>query len=351
MSPLIRKEVKKLHGYTLASYGNQTKLNQNESAYDLPLAIKKKALARLEALAWNRYPTPFCAPLCQKIADYEDCDKEAVLVSGGSNILIQAILLASSIEGKVLTVTPSFSLYDIEAALLGNRLISVPLEKEDFAFPKEKFLARLKKEKPNVVFLANPNAPTGNLFSEEDLVAVLKAAKGLVVVDEAYYPFSDFTLKSRLKQFPNLILTRTFSKAFSLGGVRLGYLLADPSIVREVQKAMLPFSVGLLSQAVGEVVLEEEGFVRSIVNEVSREREIVYQGLRQFKELKVYPSHANFLLFQTKKAKALFQKLLGQGVLIRDVSGPQLPNSLRVSIGSPSENRRFLEAISHALTA
>ncbi len=294
--------------------------------------MKKKILDRLAEVPWNRYPTPFCDPLRNKIAEREGWNPEGVVVQGGSNILIQAIMIAAAVGGKILTVTPSFSLYEIEGALLGNRVVQVPLKREDFSLPRERFLKELKKVRPQVVFLANPNAPTGNLFSEEDLLRVLKMAPGLVVIDEAYYPFSRFTLLPHLKRFPNLVLIRTLSKAFSLGGVRLGYLLAAPSVAAAVRKAILPFSVGILSQAVGETVLEDSSYIESVVREVVEEREKLYRALKGISGLKVFPSDSNYLLFQSPQSKKIFGRLLEQGVLIRDVTSKNLPNALRVTV-------------------
>ncbi len=348
MTLSLRKSVRAMAGYRLSAHPCEIKLNQNESAHDLPDDLKKDVLSRLAAVPWNRYPKPFPETLCRKIAEKEGWTAEGVLMAGGSNILIQAILLASAVKGKVLTVSPSFSLYHIEAELLENRVVSVPLGRKDFSFPLEAFLKTLRRVRPQVVFLPNPNAPTGNLFPREDLVAVIAAAKktgSLVVIDEAYYPFSGETLRDSLKEFRNLVIVRTFSKAFSLGGVRLGYLMADPEIVAEVRKCLLPFSVGILSQTVAEAVLDRDDYVEQRVREVLSERDILYKELCALPGLKVFPSQANFILFQSKDSKRLFNGLVAQGILIRDVSGPGLRNALRVSVGSPEENRRFLSAM------
>ncbi len=342
MSSLIRKEVQKIKGYSLKSFPHQIKLNQNESPWDLPAELKAKALERLQSLSWNRYPTPFCDSLREKIAKREGWMTEGVLVSGGSNILIQALVLASAIGGKILTVSPGFSLYELQGHLFSNKVVHVPLNREDFSLPIDRFLKTLKKVKPQIVFLANPNAPTGNLLDPESLLKILQASRGLVVVDEAYFPFSGFTLFPYLKKFKNLVLVRTFSKAFSLGGVRLGYLLADPPLVAEFIKVVLPFSVGTLSQAVGEVVLENDSYVAERVRQTIQERERLYKELCQVKGLKVYPSKANFIIFQSKRSKEIFNGLVQKGILIRDVSSKDLPNTLRVTVGTFEENQRFL---------
>ena len=345
---LIREEVLRLKGYSLSRPPHRIKLNQNESPFDLPAALKEKILGRLRELSWNRYPTPFCDPLRQKVAAREGWDPEGVLVTGGSNVLIQAIVVAAAVKGRILTVTPGFSLYGIEGALLGNRVLAVRLNRDDFSLPAGSFVKQLKRFHPGVVFLANPNAPSGNLFPGEALLEILKVSKGqgtLVVVDEAYFPFSRFTLMPHLQKFPNLILLRTFSKAFSLGGVRLGYLLAAPRIAREVRKAVLPFSVGLLSQAVGEAVLEDDSYIGPLVAGIIRERDSLYEEMKKIPGLTVYPSAANFILFRSPRAKGIFSGLLDAGILIRDVSSRDLPNALRVTVGRPDENRAFLEAM------
>ncbi|QQR82062.1 MAG: aminotransferase class I/II-fold pyridoxal phosphate-dependent enzyme [Deltaproteobacteria bacterium] len=267
----------------------------------MPEFLKEKVLARLKTSAWNRYPIPYATGLSEKIAQREGWVTEGVVVSGGSNVLIQAIVVAAAVKGKVLTIAPSFSLYELQGKMLGNKVIEVPLNSKDFSLPTEKILKVIKKEKPHVIFLPNPNAPTGNLFPEKDLLAIIKAATGLVVIDEAYYPFSGYTFASVLKKYKNLILLRTFSKAFSLGGVRLGYLMAHPAIAQEIQKVVLPFSVGILSQVLGEIVLEEADYVDRVVKESIRERDSLYQSLLKIKGIKVYPSLTNFILFQVSR--------------------------------------------------
>lgn len=348
----IRKEVRSIDGYHVSVHDHSVKLNQNESPYDIPEKLKQQALARIAQIPWNRYPSPYADALREKIAAHTGWTSEGVIVTAGSNLLIQAIVISSAVKGKVLTVTPSFSLYAIEGEILGNRVIEVPLDPEDFSLPTKKFLVALKKHKPNLVIFSNPNAPTGNVFPQADLLQVLEAAKKqgtLVVIDEAYVHFSQESMFHYLWRFPNLVLIRTLSKAFSLGGVRLGYLLADPKIVSEFLKVVLPFTVSSYAQAVGEIVLENDAYVSELVKEIVAEREIVYQILKQIKGIRVFPSKANFLLFQSKKSKQIFQRLLLEGVLIRDVSSKKLPNTLRVSIGSHEENKEFLEVMKRIL--
>lgn len=341
----IRPELKKTPGYHLDQPKHRIKLNQNESAYDLPAPLKRKISARLGKVAWNRYPSPYAETLTAKIAKRERWTREGILVANGSNVLTQALVTATAVKGRVLVPGPSFSLYALYGELFGNRVTRVPLN-PDFSLDRDRFLKAMKRTRPDIVFIANPNAPTGTLFDAADLKAIVKAAPCLVVIDEAYYPFSGQTLKGSLKRFPNLVLLRTFSKAFSLGGVRAGYLLAAPRIVQEVRKLVPPFCVNALSATVAEAVLDSPKFVDQIVKEVRREREKVYKGLKALPGIEPFPTGANFVMFRAKRSKAIFSGLVRKGILIRDVSdGKWLKNCLRVTVGTPKENDAFLRAI------
>lgn len=340
----VRSAIRKLKGYSLVQPEHRIKLNQNESPYDLPEALKSEVLKRLAGRAWNRYPSPFPHQLQEKIARLEGWVPEGVVVASGSNVLIQGIIVAGAVDGTIVTVQPTFSLYGLEGELLGNKIVSVPLE-EDFSLPIEKFIKVIRQTRPNLIFLPNPNAPTGNLFPEDTLVRILQSTKSLVVVDEAYCHFARYTLLPHLKKFPNLILVRTLSKAFSLGGVRIGYLMAAPRVAKEIQKVVLPFNVGVLAEVTAEVVLDNPGYVEERVKEAIEQREWLYREMRQLPNLIVYPSRANYLLFRSSKMKKIFSGLIEQGILIRQISGKGLENTLRVTIGSPAENREFLTAL------
>ncbi len=347
---MTRKELKKLKAYTLDQPPHRVKLNQNESPYEIPAPLKQQILGELEKLRWNRYPSPYADRLRQVIGEKEDWDPEGVVVSGGSNILVQLLVLATAIRGKLLTVHPTFSLYEFEGALLKNRVIRVPLDRETFAFQREIFLKALRNGKPDITFLANPNSPTGNLIPEPDLLEVLKkspglAPRGLTVIDEAYFPFSGETIRPHLEKFPNLVILRTLSKAFSLGGIRLGYLLADREIATTIRKVMLPFTVSQLQETIGCTVLQNDGYLREVVQKIVDERERLLAALQKIPSVRAYPSATNFILFRVEDAARTYLRLVEQGILIRPMGGHGLKDCLRVSVGTPEENRAFLEAL------
>jgi len=350
MSPPLRKlfrpEVLAEKAYHLDSYPELIKLNQNELPYDLPPNLKTELFRRLKEVALHRYPLPQPVRLKKAMAKRLRVDPKQLQFSNGSNVMIQAIISAAAGRGKVLTLDPTFSVYEIEAQLLGNRAIRVPLNREDFSLPLEKFLRTMRKERPRVIFVANPNAPTGNLFDEDALLEIARKAKCLTVFDEAYFQFSGKTLLPRLKKLPHVALLRTFSKGFGLGGVRIGYLIARPDVSEQVQKLLLPYCLSVLSEETALFVLEKQDYFDGIIAATLKERDRLLAGMGTIEGIQVFPSDANFILFRTRDANACFAHLVKNGILVRNVSNKHsLKNCLRVSVGQPKENDVFLSAL------
>ncbi len=341
----IRREVRAVSAYHLNQPVHRMKLNQNESAYDLPPALKARILKKLAKLQWNRYPSPYADGLRERIAQREGWRADGVLVANGSNVLTQSLVMATAVGGKIAIPDPTFSLYELYGRLFKNQLVKIPLQK-DFSLDLDRFLSVLKQKKPDLTFIPNPSAPTGNLFPKKELTQLVKATSNIIVVDEAYYPFSGETLVPLLKRQHNLVIMRTFSKAFSLGGARVGYILGQPAVIQEVQKVLPPFCLNALSAAVAETALSSAGYVDKIVKEVGQEREQVFQALSALPGIEVFPSMTNFILFRTREPERVFKALVKAGVLIRNVSdGKRLKNCLRVTIGKPRENRQFIKAM------
>jgi len=344
-SKYIRQEVLDLKGYSLASYPDTTKLNQNEIPVDVPGELKAKVLEKLIRIRWNRYPLSQPFALREKLSQILSWPAEGILITNGSNVLIQSIFLAAAVKERVLTVDPTFSLYEIEGRAFGNEVVQIPLE-ENFSFPVEAILQSIAESPPQLVIFPNPNAPTGNLFPKEEILSVIQAAPCLVVVDEAYYQFADFNLLEELHDKKNLVLLRTFSKAWGMGGIRIGYALGAPEVISEVAKVTVPYCVGCLSEVVAEAVLDHPEIVEKRLVEIKIERARVYQSLASLEGVKAYTSQANFVLFEVKDSRRVFEGLIQEGVLIRDVSNhPSLPNMLRVTIGTSEENEKFLRAV------
>lgn len=345
----IRKEVLDCPAYPAPQGEGSIKLNQNESPWDIPVAVKMKIAERFLNRSWNRYPEAEPTTLRKQLAQYLGVWPDNLVIGNGSNTLVQTLLLAIAMRKKVLVLKPSFSLYYLQSRLFSNELVEVPLT-ADFTLDLKAVLLAIAKENPQLIFIANPNAPTGSLFQKTDLLEIVKRAPCPVVIDEAYYPFSNVTMIDSIKKFPRLIVLRTFSKAFSMAGIRLGYLVADVELAEQIAKIMVPFSVSSLAQIVAEVVLEDSSWIDGHVKVIRAERDRLYHELGQIAKLRVFPSQANFLLFRVPSAKGVFRKLLEHDVLIRDVSdNDTLADCLRVSVGNEEENAQFLKALHKVL--
>lgn len=339
---LTRPEIRALKGYHLATPDCRVKLNQNEA----PLAPE----FALKSIALNRYPKPLCSELQNALAKHLGWSAEGIVLANGSNVLVQALVMATALGQTVLTVKPTFGVYALQAKILAKKLVEVALAK-DFSLPLENFLSQVAAEQPSIIFLPNPNAPTGNLFEQTALESIAReACDSLLVIDEAYYPFSDATFLPRLKDFPNVVVLRTFSKSMALAGVRLGYAVGAPEIMREVEKVLLPFRISALAEALGLQALGDSQSEKKRISEILKERQRVFEFLRGLKGVTAYPSQANFILFSVQNPKAIFERLCKAGVLIRDVTDhPGLEQCLRVSIGTPSENDAFMKGMKQAL--
>jgi histidinol-phosphate aminotransferase len=346
MSPMsIRSAVRAVPGYRLAPHAATVKLDQNESPYDLPADLRERAIARLREEAFHRYPDLHAERVRRKIAEFEDWPEDGVVVAGGSNVLIQGAVILAGIGQRVLTVSPTFAVYALQAHLLGADLTEVALD--GWAFPHDA-LQRELRTGTGVHFLTDPMAPTGGAIPATHLEGLLEAGaeRWLSVVDEAYGAFAGSDHRALVRRNPSALSLRTLSKAFGLGGVRLGYALAHPEVAAQLQKTVLPFSVSALQLAVVETVLEEPSYVEARVREAVAERERVAQALTAQGGIRVHPSVTNFLLLDVGDAAGAFDALLERGVLVRRQDHlPGLSGCIRVSIGTPSENDAALQAL------
>ena len=331
--------------YPYAKVQAPIKLDQNESPYDLPEEVKQAALERLAALPLNRYPEMHAESLREAIADFEGWSERGVVLAPGSNVLIQTLVAAAQ---RVLDLEPSFPHYQLSATLTATPYQAVPLA-EGFALPVDALVAAMREaETPGVLFIPNPHAPTGAFFSPDALSQLADAASTygwLMVVDEAYYQFAPAHFKRQAQGQGHVVILRTFSKAWGLAGVRVGYLLASEEVAEVVQNLLPPFVVPATTAAILQAVLEHPGYVAEHAERIRRERERVFVELKAHPTWKAYPSHANFLLVRTPDAEVAYKELLARGVLVRRQDHyPGFEGCIRVSIGTPVENDAFLKA-------
>ncbi|EGO65450.1 histidinol-phosphate aminotransferase [Acetonema longum DSM 6540] len=335
----IRENISQLKPYSTAETQWRVRLDANERPENLPSAVKEQVLNRLAGLDFNRYPDSGATELRQKIGAAFGLDGGNVLLGNGSSELLAVICTVFGGEGrKIIYPTPSFSMYSVYAKLSDSPAFAIPLE-ADFSPNMEKVIGAAQSEQAGLVILCNPNNPTGNVMQSTDIRTVLAAATCPVVVDEAYYEYCGQSVSDLLPQFPNLIITRTFSKAYGLAGVRAGYMLAAADIVAAVIKAQLPYHMNALSLAAATAVWEtRQAFAADIALTIA-ERERMTDSLGHLSTVQVYPSKTNFLLIRVEQPAALREMFAAQSVGIRDFSDYQgLEGCFRITVGTRIEN-------------
>jgi len=350
----VKPAVRALRAYTLAVRPSSVKLDQNESPFDLPEAVKRRVMEAALARPWSRYPPFSPAPFLEKLAAHAGWRGDGVLAGNGSNELIEALLLVTVAEGTPVVIPePTFTLYALMTGILGGRAVRVPLDR-DLGYDAAA-LARARRESAApVTIVCSPNNPTGSALPMEAVASLCEEDDGLVVVDEAYGEFAGASAVPLLERYANLVVLRTFSKALGLAGLRVGYLLAAPELVAEVNKARLPYNLNFLSQRADEAALEERALLQERTGALVSERERLQAALEALEGVRAYPSLANFVLVEIAGAppKSVHAALAGRGILVRDVSGyPRLDRHLRVSVGSREENDALLEALPEVLAA
>ncbi|HEU4875319.1 MAG TPA: histidinol-phosphate transaminase [Pyrinomonadaceae bacterium] len=348
MSDVIKPEVRALRAYTLSPHRASVKLNQNENPWDAPLRIKEEVLRRFAARNWSRYPDFVPTSLHERLAQFAEWKPDGILAGNGSNELIQAVLMVTMAAGKrVLISEPTFMLYRQVATVLGGDVETVSLT-PDLKYDSEAILNTIEARQPDVTIICSPNNPTGCVIDEAALRSILRASRGLVVVDEAYHEFAEHSVVPLLHEHENLIVLRTFSKAMAFAALRVGYLLAAPELVREIGKALLPYNLNAFSQIGAEIAMENyERELGPLVKQIIAERARVLAALSGIDGLNPVPSQANFMIVKSATdPKKIFTDLLKHDILIRDVTGyPMLGEYFRFSVGTPDENDRLLKAI------
>lgn len=338
-------------------------LNANESPYGLPKSVLDALLASVGEQMLHRYPDPLAKSLRADIAAEHRLDENRVLLgNGGDELLFDIMLAYGGVGRKLLTAPPSFSSYELDARLTGTTIVEVERERQFCEGPfanavmgidEKRILDRVGQGDIDVVMLASPNNPTGDALSEDFVCALLDASDALVLIDQAYLEFADgrFDMRRHVDEHTNLVILRTFSKAYALAGIRLGYLLASAEVVGELCKVRQPYSVDVFAALAGKAVLGDlEAFEQQIAESIA-ERNRVARSLNNMPGLTVFESEANFILVQLAQAHEVWLRLYeDDGILLRDFSeAPYLGDCLRLGIGTPQENDDFLAAFERYL--
>ena len=348
---LVRQEIRDLQAYHVPSARGLIKLDAMESPYGFPESLVEEWKETVGTARINRYPDPACTRLREIVRGcFQVPDACEIVFGNGSDELIQMIVMLVGGSGRpVLAPEPSFSMYRQICGPLGAEFVGVPLG-EDYSLDGDRFLAAVRDRDPACIFLAYPNNPTGNCFDEDVLAEVLEAARGLVVIDEAYFAFCRKTFMNKVVGHDNLMVLRTMSKS-GLAGLRLGMLFANRPWTSQIEKIRLPYNINCLTQLSMQFYLEHHEVLDRQARKIAASRETLYGTLQRIPGVAAFPSEANFILFRVQEAESVHAKLRDQGVLVKSLHQPQaaLQDCLRVSVGSEAENEAFLKALVIAL--
>jgi histidinol-phosphate aminotransferase len=361
----IRQDVESMHAYAIQDSAGMVKLDAMENPHRLPVELQEALGKRLGALALNRYPDGRVNDLRQALAAYsqmpEDCD---IMLGNGSDELISLLAMACDVAvdpvtGKkpvILAPLPGFVMYAMSAALQGLDFVGVPLT-ADFALDEAAMLAAIAQSQPAIVYLAYPNNPTANLWERgamERVVAAAGLVGSLVVIDEAYQPFSSRTYLDAIRAQPeahtHVLLMRTLSK-FGLAGVRLGYMMGPKALIAEVDKVRPPYNISVLNYECALFALEHQEVFAAQALEIRAQRAMLLEALGSMKGVKSWSSDANMVLVRVTDAQITFDGLKARRVLVKNVSKmhPLLAQCLRLTVGTADENSLLLAALQESI--
>ena len=351
MSRVLRADVQGMHGYAVQPSAGFVKVDTMENPFRLPADLRRQLGERLADVALNRYPAERGDVLRAELAKHarmpEGCD---IMLGNGSDELISLLTLAADVPGNVVMAPlPGFVMYELAARLQGLQFVGVPLT-PDFELDGPAMLAAVREHRPALLYIAYPNNPTANLWDDDVVDAIIEAAPGLVVIDEAYQPFAARDSLERLRRHEHVLLMRTMSK-FGLAGVRIGYLMGRKPLIAEIDKLRPPFNISVLNCEAALFALEHADEYAKQAATIRAEREKLFAAIARLPGVHAFPSEANMILARVPDAKRVFEGMRARGVLVKNVSGlhPLLADCIRITIGTPEENPQTLAALRGAL--
>lgn len=346
----VRPAVRQLVPYETKFMPECIVLDANENPFPWPAEMREALLN--EKLAFNRYPDGMGLALKKRIAEYTATSPEGILIGNGSDELIQLILLTFGGLGKSMIIhPPTFGMYQIYGRLTETAVVSVPLL-NGLDLDSEQMLKAAQAPEAQVVIVCNPNNPTGSLFPGDEILRIVRESGKIVVVDEAYAEFTGETLIPEIKNYPTLVIMRTFSKAFGMAGLRLGYLLGQPKTIDLINRVRPPFNVNSFSQRAGILALDYLSEYQEQIQQIKIETQKLQAALNQIPNLTVYPTRTNFILFKPEDPDRWASELLKRGFVVRNMGMlPVLGKCLRISAGLPEENERFMLAVREISTS
>jgi len=348
----VKESIRTKKPYSSNELNADVKLDQNESPYDIPVELKEEICRRAVQRQWNRYPDISGTPVREALAKYLNLSPGRIVAGVGSDELL--LSLSGMVLNKskyVLVVEPTFQMYRYCADVFEAKIRTLNMNSR-LEYPVEEMLDAIEKYDPGLIFIASPNNPTGGIIGNDGLAKILEAARGLVVLDEAYGEFSPVSGLELQSKYRNLVITRTFSKALSMAGLRLGFIIADPEINSYIYRVKNPFSVNIFTETAAVVLLEHPEIIEKNIRTVLADKERFELELKAIPGVKTYPSRANFMLLDTARpGSEVVRELVQYGILVRDMSSlPLLENCVRVSVGTEQENKKCIEAMKKIFT-
>ena len=354
LKKLIRQDVQSMHAYAIQDSAGMVKLDAMENPHRLPAALQAHLGQRLGALALNRYPDGRVNDLRKALADYAQMPEGFdIMLGNGSDELIALLALACDVPGgTVLAPLPGFVMYAMSAQLQGLKFIGVDLT-PDFELDEAAMLAAIAKHRPSITYLAYPNNPTANLWDDAVIEKIINAVGeqgGLVVMDEAYQPFSSKSYIDRIARHGHVLLMRTMSK-FGLAGVRLGYMMGPKALIAEIDKVRPPYNISVLNYECALFALEHRNVFAAQAQDLIAQRSELFDALSSLPGVKAWKSDANMILIRVPDASQAFEGLRNRKVLVKNVSKmhPLLANCLRLTVGTADENAQLLAALEQSL--
>lgn len=345
MKQFMRRDIVSLMPYEARVIKGNIKLDANENPFPWPEDMRRELFSA--EYDFNRYPDYKASSLKEAISSYLKVRPEEILAGNGSDELIQIILHTFGGRGRTLMIhPPTFGMYAAAAAVTGTSLTEVPLL-EGVKLDLDTMLEKCSRDESiKVIIICNPNNPTGTLFPQDQILELVGKSDALVVIDEAYAEFAGESLIREINNYPNILVMRTFSKAFGMAALRLGYVLGNKELIDCLNKVRQPFNVNSFSQQAGITALKYSSEYKKQIDTIKKEIEFLYNELRKMPDFRVLPTKANFLLFQPPEPDIWAEELSARGFSVRNLGDlPGLGRSLRVSSGLPEENRAFLQAI------
>jgi histidinol-phosphate aminotransferase len=345
MIGLVRKNIEMLKPYNVCEDISTIKLDANENPFNIFDELKEGYINSLMNLSINRYPETNSTSLIEKLSGYVKMKPKNLICGNGSDEIIQVVINTFvDKDDYVVTHTPTFSMYKVFTQIAGGRVLEVQSD-DSFNIDEDEIIRLSNENKAKVIFLCNPNNPTGTVIKREAIIKMLDNTSSIVVVDEAYFEFLGESVADKINKYERLIVLRTLSKGFALAGARIGYGIANEEMINLLLKVKAPYNLNVLSHLIGILFLENKDIVLRKIEEIKKERSYLEEELKKVKNIRVFSSGSNFILIKTVNSDKIIKACIEERIGLRDYKDSQLNNCIRITVGTREENEKLISLI------